>query len=111
MTDAATATNAAIYNLEQKFIAAKAQGAKPTTIGISLSGEGGGDWHLVIADAALQIKTGAAEQPTTTIKATAADFLAVLNGTLDGTRAMMTGKLRASGDLRALAKFGEWFAF
>jgi hypothetical protein len=29
---------------------------------------------------------------------------------LDGTRAFMTGKVRASGNLRLLTQFGEWFA-
>lgn len=103
-------TNEAIQQLEQKFLPERAKGAKPTTIALSLSGEGGGEWHLVIADATARVHKGVAEQAAATIKASASDFLALLRGDLDGTRALMTGKLRASGNLRLLTQFGEWFA-
>ncbi len=103
-------TDATIRSLEQKFVPERAKGAKPAVIGITLSGKGGGDWHLAIADGTAQVHTGIAEKPGATIKASASDFLAMLNGELDGTRAFMTGKVRASGNLRLLTQFGEWFA-
>ena len=103
-------TDETIRNLEQKFVPERAKGAKPAVIGIALSGEGGGDWHLAIADGAARVHAGAAETPGATIKASASDFLAMLSGELDGTRAFMTGRVRASGNLRLLTQFGEWFA-
>jgi putative sterol carrier protein len=103
-------TDETIRSLEQKFVPERAKGAKPAVIGIALSGEGGGDWHLAIADGTAQVHAGAAEKPGATIKASASDFLAMLSGELDGTRAFMTGKVRASGNLRLLTQFGEWFA-
>ena len=110
MTEAATNTDTALRQLEQKFLPEKAKGAKPAIIGLSLTGESGGEWHLVIADGEAHVHVGTAEHPAATLKASAPDFLALLSGTLDGTRAMMTGKLRASGNLRLLTQFGEWFA-
>ncbi len=110
MTEATANTDTALRQLEQKFLPEKAKGAKPAVIGLSLTGESGGEWHLVIADGAAHVHVGSAEHPAATLKASAPDFLALLNGTLDGTRAMMTGKLRASGNLRLLTQFGEWFA-
>jgi putative sterol carrier protein len=110
MTEAVTHTDAALRSLEHKFLPEKARGAKPTVIGLSLSGDAGGEWHLVVADGAAHVRPGAVERPTATLKASATDFLALLDGTLDGTRAMMTGKLRASGNLRVLTQFGDWFA-
>jgi putative sterol carrier protein len=110
MTESVTSTDTALRQLEHKFLPEKAKGAKPAVIGLSLSGESGGEWHLVIADGEARIHLGAAESPAATIKASATDFLGLLNGTLDGARMMMTGKLRASGNLRLLTQFGEWFA-
>ena len=110
MTEATANTDTALRQLEQKFLPEKAVNAKPAVIGLSLTGESGGQWHLVIADGAARVHVGIAEHPAATLKASAPDFLALLSGTLDGTRAMMTGRLRASGNLRLLTQFGEWFA-
>ncbi len=103
-------TDETIRSLEQKFVPERAKGAKPAVIGIVLSGDGGGDWHLAIADGKAHVHAGAAEKPGAIIKASASDFLAMLSGELDGTRAFMTGKVRASGNMRLLTQFGEWFA-
>jgi putative sterol carrier protein len=103
-------TDTTVRGLEQKFVPERAQGAKPAVIGIALSGEGGGDWHLAIADGKAEVHGGAAEKPGATIKASATDFLAMLSGELDGTRAFMTGRVRASGNMRLLTQFAEWFA-
>ena len=103
-------TETALRLLEQKFLPEKAKDAKPATIGLSLTGESGGEWHLVISDGTARIETGTAERPAATIKASATDFVGLINGTHDGARMMMTGKLRASGNLRLLTQFGEWFA-
>jgi putative sterol carrier protein len=111
MTNSFDHTDKTIRSLEQKFVPERAKDAKPVVIGIALSGEGGGEWHLAIGDGAAQVRTGAAEKPGATIKASASDFVAMLNGDLDGTRAFMTGKVRASGDMRLLTQFGSWFAF
>ena len=64
----------------------------------------------MIENGEAHIHIGKSERPAATLKASASDFLALLDGTLDGTRAMMTGKLRASGNLRLLTQFGDWFA-
>jgi putative sterol carrier protein len=111
MTTTFEQTDTTIRSLEQKFVPERAQGAKPAVIGIALSGEGGGDWHLAIGDGAAQVHDGAAEKPNATIKASASDFLAMLSGELDGTRAFMTGRVRASGNMRLLTQFGDWFGF
>ena len=110
MTEAVANTDSALRQLEQKFLPEKAKDAKPAVIGLSLSGESGGEWHLVVADGQARIQVGAAERPAATIKAAASDFVGLINGTHDGARMMMTGKLRASGNLRLLTQFGEWFA-
>ena len=110
MTNTFERTDETIRSLEQKFVPERAKGAKPATIGISLGGDGGGDWHLTIADDTAKVCAGVAEKPEATIKASAPDFLAMLSGELDGTRAFMTGKVRASGDMRLLMQFADWFA-
>ena len=103
-------TDQIIRNLEQQFIPERAKDAKPVTIGITLSGDGGGNWHLAIGDGTAQVHAGIAEKPGATIKSSVPDFLAMLSGELDGTRAFMTGKVRASGNMRLLMQFADWFA-
>ncbi len=110
MTKTFEHTDKTIRSLEQKFVSERAKGAKSAVIGIALSGDGGGEWHLTISDGAAQVHTGAAGFSAAPIKASASDFLALLSGDLDGTKAFMTGKVRASGDMRLLTHFGQWFA-
>ena len=107
---ASTETDTALRQLEQKFLPEKARGAKPAVIGLSLSGETGGEWHLVIGGGQARVQVGPAEHPAVTIRASALEFVGLIGGTHDGTRMMMTGKLRASGNLRLLTQFGDWFA-
>ncbi|MBV9099800.1 MAG: SCP2 sterol-binding domain-containing protein [Candidatus Dormibacteraeota bacterium] len=63
-----------------------------------ITGEGGGDWTMVIDDGTAQIADGQIEDPQTTVTMDAPDFIAMCVGELDGTDAFMTGKLKVAGD-------------
>lgn len=63
-----------------------------------LSGEDGGTYHANVAGGKAEIGPG----PTNancTILMSAADFKAMVAGTLNGTQAFMTGKLKIQGDM------------
>jgi putative sterol carrier protein len=64
-----------------------------------LSGDGGGKWHVIIKDQAIEVKEGANASPNITISMTAQDYLDMLSGKLNGQVAFMSGKLRIAGDM------------
>jgi putative sterol carrier protein len=64
-----------------------------------LSGEGGGLWTATVADNILTIAEGATTVPTTTLKMTAADFMALLSGDLNPMAAFIQGRLKVEGDM------------
>jgi putative sterol carrier protein len=72
---------------------------KDVVFQFSISGPGGGDWVVAIKDATCKIDAGKTEKPTTTIKMSDADFVALIAGKLDGMQAYTSGKLKVEGDI------------
>jgi putative sterol carrier protein len=65
----------------------------------NISGDSGGDWNITVKDQTCEIKEGQAESPTTTLKVSFEDFVAMLTGELNGMQAWTSGKLKIEGDL------------
>jgi len=63
-----------------------------------LSGEDGGTYHANIAGGKAEIGPGPTKA-NVTILMSAADFKAMVAGTLNATQAFMTGKLKIQGDM------------
>ncbi len=63
-----------------------------------LSGDDGGTFHANIANGAAEVGPGATKA-NVTILMSAADFKAMVGGTLNATQAFMTGKLKIQGDM------------
>lgn len=76
---------------------------------LALSGEGGGDYYFVVKDQTLRIEEGVHEAPDATVKATAADWLAINNGEAHPMPLMMSGKLKVEGSLPAAMKLQTLF--
>jgi putative sterol carrier protein len=70
-----------------------------SVFGFDLSGDGGGQWHVAVADQACTVRAGAAPSPQVVVRCAADDWLAIVNGVLDPGAAFMTGRLRVKGDL------------
>jgi len=64
-----------------------------------ISGDQGGTWNVVVKDGTCEVNEGAHENPTTTIKMSDADFLALMRGELNAMAAYTGGKLKIEGDL------------
>ncbi|MDJ0856403.1 MAG: SDR family NAD(P)-dependent oxidoreductase [Desulfobacterales bacterium] len=64
-----------------------------------ISGEGGGDWHCIVAERQCQVLAGAHERPTCTLLMAAPDFLAMMAGRLPPMQAFNTGQLKIEGDV------------
>ncbi|HEX7125264.1 MAG TPA: SCP2 sterol-binding domain-containing protein [Thermodesulfobacteriota bacterium] len=84
--------------LPAAFRADRADGVS-SVFGFDLSGDGGGQWHVAVADCVCSVRQGAAPSPQVIVRCAADDWLAIVNGTLDPGTAFMTGRLRVKGDL------------
>ena len=69
------------------------------TFQFDLTGDGGGTWHVVLANGDGQLIEGPAENPGVTFELAADDFVALTEGRLNGTSAFMSGKLKIKGDM------------
>ena len=64
-----------------------------------LSGDDGGEYHIVLKDGKGEAGPGAPENPNITITMASTDFVDLAMGKLDGTMAFMSGKLKIKGDM------------
>jgi putative sterol carrier protein len=67
-------------------------------IQLHLTGEGGGDWLIKIADSKISAAPGVSSSPRLTITAGLADIASVAEGKLDGMMAFLQGKIKLEGD-------------
>lgn len=68
-------------------------------IQFELTGEGGGTWHVTIADGACEVAEGPHDDPTLVVLASAENWLKVVAGSLDPQLAFLTGRLKVRGDM------------
>lgn len=68
-------------------------------IQVQLSGEGGGDWILKIADSKISVTEGKSAAARLTLTTSTADLAEIVSGRLDPMAGFMQGKLKISGDL------------
>jgi putative sterol carrier protein len=78
-------------------------------IQFNTTGEGGGDYFLNIANGKADYKAGVVDDANVTINVAAQDWLDIIKGELDPTKAFMTGKLKISGDLGLMMRFQKMF--
>lgn len=98
-----------IFNaMPNRFLPEKA-GDMHAVIQFDLSGEGGGQWVLTIADRQAHINTGATPNPHMTFSSDASDYVAMINGDLNPMAAFMQGKVRVSGDVALAMKMQTLF--
>ena len=74
------------------------------TIVYRLSGEGGGAWHVRIADGRLRAGPGDVEDATAVVECSAQDFAAIIRGELDPFQAGVSGRLSVEGDMEFLMR-------
>jgi len=76
----------------------------------NLSGDGGGQFTVVIKRGDCTVEEGTAAAPDVTISATAVDYLNIVTGTYPFGLAFVNGRLKVEGDLRLLLRMGKYFA-
>ncbi|MFH1983774.1 MAG: SDR family NAD(P)-dependent oxidoreductase [Pseudomonadota bacterium] len=76
-----------------------------------ITGDGGGTWHCIVDGGVCQVGEGTHDAPTCTLAMGAADFLAMMNGTLAAMKAYTSGKLRIGGDIMKSQLIEKLFGF
>ena len=87
-----------------------APGARSTSIYDKpyITGSGGGEWTVCVADGAVQVKEGL-HDPAVTTTCSAKDWIAITLGKLDGMMAFSSGRLKVEGDMGLLTKAARFF--
>jgi putative sterol carrier protein len=91
-----------------RFRSDRAQGLT-AVIQYDISGEGGGTYHVEIAEGRCTLREGPASAPTLTVSLSAPDWLDMLAGKLSGQVAFMSGRLRHKGDMSLLMRLPGLF--
>lgn len=85
-----------------------AAGDASVDVCFALTGEGGGIWHVIVADGSLSVERCDAEpRAAATIRASAGDYVRIANGELSGAEAFTTQQLVVDGDLGQAAGLAE----
>lgn len=74
-----------------------------------LSGPNGGDWWLEVDDGKLKMGRGKIDNPNVTFVASDVSWVAISNGKLKGTWAVLTGRLKVRGSQAIARKLDEIF--
>ena len=79
------------------------------TVAFNLTGDGGGQWAVKVADGTCKVVEGGVDNPTATIKMDANDYVDMTGGKLNPMMAFMSGKIKVDGDLNSVMKFQQLF--
>ncbi len=99
----------AIFNAMPGNLNADAAKGMNSVIQFKLSGDGGGDYHVIIKDGACTVAEGAHASPNMTMTLAAQDYVDMINGKLNGQMAFMSGKLKIAGDMGLAMKMQSLF--
>jgi putative sterol carrier protein len=74
-----------------------------------LSGEGGGKWCVEVQNGELSVTEREHPSPAVTITATATDYVAIAQGKVNRTLAVVTGKMKIKGNMGLALKLQQIF--
>jgi putative sterol carrier protein len=95
-------------SMRESFQASKAKGVH-ARYQWDLSGPQGGQWWIDVDDGKYKMGKGKIDNPTVTFITSDKDWVAMSNGTLKGTWAYMTGRLKVRGPQSVARKLNEIF--
>ena len=108
MAGTAEAVKEIFSQMPANFNADAAKGMN-SVIQFNLSGDGGGNYHVVIKDGACSVGEGSHASPNMTMTMAAQDYVDMITGKLNGQMAFMSGKLKIAGDMGLAMKMQSLF--
>ena len=75
----------------------------------NITGDGGGEWHVIIRDGACQVQEGTHGDPTVTMSMSDETWVGLVNKEVNGMQAFMSGQLKASGDIMLAQRIEQLF--
>jgi putative sterol carrier protein len=106
--DARPTARAVVERLPDRFRPELAGKAK-ATVQLDLTGDGGGQWWVRIADGRCEVGTGTADRPDAVLTVAAADYVRIRLGELDAMSATMKGQLKVAGKVGVAVRFAKLF--
>jgi putative sterol carrier protein len=97
-----------IYGMEKSFVPAESEGMD-VVIQYHFTGDDVCDLYVVIKDKKCTVHDGTHEKPNLTFRSTAADYLLMGKGELDGMKAFLTKRLVVKGDTKIAMKMQKLF--
>jgi len=94
--------------MRHSFRAEKAKGLH-VRYQFNLKGPNGGNWFIDVNDGKFRMNRGNIVNPNCTFVASDDDWVALSNGTLNGTWAFLSGRLKILGDRAFAKKLNEIF--
>ena len=80
-----------------------------TSVQLNVTGSQAGQWNVVIKDGKVDVAKGVHPAPELTVTADTADVLAVADGKLDPTQALMQGKAHVKGNISEAMELAKVF--
>lgn len=94
--------------LPEAFLPEKAANLK-AIIQLELTGEGGGNWEIKIANGNIAVDKNKAESADLTLSMAAGDYLALVRGEANAINLFMAGKIELQGDMNLALRFQDLF--
>lgn len=98
-----------IFNEMPARVNADVAAGMDTVFQYTLTGDGAGSYYTHVKNGGVEVVEGVHPAPALTVTMTAADFVELSHGRLDGIMAFMTGRLKATGDLALASKLQKLF--
>ena len=92
--------------LPERFDASKAAGVD-VVVQVSIKGENGGDWIVVIKDQKIDIKEGVHPSPNLSLRMAEKDYLDLVNDRISAEKAFFTGRVQFKGNIALALKLKE----
>ncbi len=74
-----------------------------------ITGDGGGNWSIIVKDGTCEIAEGSHDEPTVTLTMSAETWLGMINKEINGMQAFMGGQLKATGDIMLAQRIEQLF--
>ena len=98
-----------VFNSMQEVFNPDAAQGLDVVFQYEITGEGGGNWNVIIKDGTCQVQEGIHDSPSVTLTMSAETWLGIVNKEVNGVQAFMGGQLKATGDIMLAQRIEQLF--